>query len=70
MADLTEEEILDELHSLDERKQKIRERMLELNRELTVAQARKRLDAMTGEERSALLQVVQAEGIQSGEVVS
>lgn len=65
----TEEDILDELHRLDDEKQAIRQRMLELHQELSVARAREQLAGMGDGQRAALLQLVQTEGVHSAEAV-
>lgn len=65
----TEDEILDELHRLDAEKQEIRQRMLGLNQELTLARARAEVDAMSDSHRQALLQVVQTNGVASEEAI-
>lgn len=64
-----EDEILAEIRALDEKKQAIRGQQLALHGELSLARAQAKLAAMPDAERVALLQVIQANGVKSGEAV-
>lgn len=67
--DMSMEELEVENQKLDEQKQAIRKQQLEVNAAMTRRVARDKLAAMSDEEKSALAQVIQADGIPSEETV-
>lgn len=65
----TEDQILKDIRGISDERAALREKAQRLWKELGLLRAQQSLDGMPEEQRAALLQVVAAEGMQSGEAV-
>lgn len=67
---MSKDELVEENHKLMEQKREIRQQQLEINRLLDQRVAEEKVAQMNPDERQALAQVIQAEGIESQEAVN